>query len=177
MPKIKYRPPFWSVLSPDHCWIIMPVNVEQLRQQCLDNCASNVWTIVPATVEEWYHWLLSNPANNCWTLVPVPAEELCQWLLKNHAKDSWKILPVTIEELHQWLLKNCCRDSWRIVEKTVTGMIVRQALAQLFNGHRQSFPFFYAGRILLQYVHCWRIVPCTKNTTHDPDVTFDSFCM
>ena len=142
----------------------------------MNSCASDCWIIVPATFGQLCQPLLKNDTTDCWAILPATAELSCQWLLKNHAKDSWKILPVTIEELHQWLLKNCCRDSWRIVEKTVTGMIVRQSLARLFNSHRQSFPFFYAGRILLQYVHCWRIVPCTKNTTHDPEVTFDSFC-
>ena len=59
---------------------------------------------------------------------------------------------------------------------TVAGTIVQQSLARFFNSHwhicstvtGNIFSFFYAGRILQQWNHCWRIVPCTRNTTHDP---------
>ena len=56
---------------------------------------------------------------------------------------------------------------------TVTGTIIQQSLARLFNSRWHDSPtvavkifsFFYADRILQQ---CWRIVPCTRNTTQDP---------
>ena len=66
---------------------------------------------------------------------------------------------------------------------TVTGIILQQSLARLFNSHWHDSSTL-AGTILQQSrlvllifsmlaeffksdVHCWRIVPCTRNATHD----------
>ena len=64
-------------------------------------------------------------------------------------------------------------------------MIIQQCLARLFNSHwhyystvagtivQQSRERFSVFSMLAEFfnsdVHCWRIVPCTRNTTHDPD--------
>ena len=68
---------------------------------------------------------------------------------------------------------------------TVAGTIFQQSLARFFssywhessamagtiffNSHGQDFFLFsMLAEFLNRDVHCWRIVPCTKNTTHDP---------
>ena len=64
---------------------------------------------------------------------------------------------------------------------TVAGIILQQSLARFFSSgwHDSStvtgkiFSFFYAGKFFNRDVHCWRIVPCTRNTTHDPN--WDNF--
>ena len=70
---------------------------------------------------------------------------------------------------------------------TVAGTIVQQSLVQLFNSHwhyystvagmivQQSRARFFLFSMLAEFfnidVHCWRIVPCTRNTAHDPSPT------
>ena len=52
---------------------------------------------------------------------------------------------------------------------TVTGTILQQWLARFFNSHGQDF--FLSSMLAELFnsdVHCRRIVPCTRNTTHDP---------
>ena len=54
----------------------------------LNNRASHCWIIMPVTVEQSCQWLLNNRASHCWTIVPVTVEELYQWLLNNRVSDT-----------------------------------------------------------------------------------------
>ena len=73
---------------------------------------------------------------------------------------------------------------------TVTGTIVQQSLARLFNNHwhdsstvastilQQSRARFFLFSTLAEFfnsdAYCWRIVPCTRNMTHDPNTVLNS---
>ena len=100
-----------------HCWIIVPVTVEQLCQWLSKNRASHCWIIVPVTVKQSCQWLLNNHASNCWITKPVTVEQSCQWL-NNCATDCWAILPGTVEHSCQWLL-HIILNCWTIVPVTV----------------------------------------------------------
>ena len=50
---------------------------------------------------------------------------------------------------------------------TVTDMIVQQSLPWLFNNQGRNF-FSMQAEFFSSDVRCWRIVPCTRNTTNCP---------
>ena len=102
-----------------HCWMIMPVTVEQSCQIVpVTNEESYQWLLnngVPVTVEQSCQSLMKNHTSDCWTIVPVTVEQSCQPLLNNHASDCWTIVPVTVNQSCQWLLNNRASDCWTIV--------------------------------------------------------------
>ena len=105
--------------------------------------ASDYWTVLPAIVAHISE-LLNNRAST--------VEELYQRLLKNCASDCWRIMPVTVEESCPTVQNYGQQSMARLISSrwhdfsTVTGTILQQSPAWFFN-----------------------IVPCTRNTTHDPN--------
>ena len=83
----------------------------------------------------------------------------------------WHHCATITSTIFQQSLARLFNSGWHGCSSIVTGMIVQQSLAQLFNSHWHNRStvtsknsklsgFFKSG------VHCWRIVPCTSNTTH-----------
>ena len=93
--------------------------------------------------------------------------------------------------LVEYLMKNitalkCSFTSFKNVWhgcSTVSSSILQPSLARLFNSHWNDCPtvtgtilqrslarfflFFMLAEFFNSDVHCWRMVPCTRNTTHD----------
>ena len=71
-----------------------------------------------------------------------------------------------------WLLKSHWHDY-----STVAGIVFQQLQARMFNRHWHDclavtgkiFSFFILAEFFISDIHCWRIMPCTRNTIHDPD--------
>ena len=100
-----------------------------------------------------------------------------KWLWVRFQLQSWKVL----------LCGKCSFTNFKNVWRgcsTVTDTIMQQLLARSFNSHwhdssavagmilQQSRARFFIFSTLAEFfnsdVHCWRIVPCTRYTTHDP---------
>ena len=105
--------------------------------------------------------------------------------LNSHWRDCSTVTGMTIQQSLAWFFISRWRDSWTVAGmilrqslarffnsywhdcSTVTGTIVQQLLAQFFNSKGNNF-FYRLAEFFNSDVHCWRIVPCTRNTTHDP---------
>ena len=101
----------------------------------------------------------------------VTGTSIQQWLAQFfniHWHDSSTVTDTILQQSLARLFNSHWHDG-----SIVTDTIVQQSLARLFNSRWHDSPtvavkifsFFYAGRIFQQ---CWRIVPCTRNTTQDP---------
>ena len=116
------------------------------------------------------------------------------WFFNSHWHNcspvTGKIVQQSLTQLFNSHRHNC---------STVTGTIVQQSLTQLFNSHwhdcstvtgmiiqqsgtvvQQSWARFFLFSMLAEFfnidVHCWRIMLCTRNTTHDSDITAFEIC-
>ena len=106
--------------------------------------------------------------NSHWQDYSTVAGMIVQQPLARLFNSHWHDCSTVAGTIVQQSLARFFNSHWHICS-TVTGTILQQSLTRLFNSHGQHFFFFfYAGRILQQWNHCWRIVPCTRNTTHDP---------
>ena len=93
--------------------------------------------------------------------------------------NSLKVTVTIVQQWLAWLFNSHWHDY-----STVAGTIVQQSLARFFNSGwhgsstvagtilQQSRAWFFLFSMLAEFfnsdVHCWRIVPGTRNTTHDP---------
>ena len=105
------------------------------------------------------------------TVTDTIVQQWLAWFFNSHWHDCWT---VTGTNMQQWLAR-FFNSRWYDYS-TVVGTIVRQSLARLFNSHWHDsstvtvkiFVFSMLAEFFSSDVHCWRIVPCTRNTTHDP---------
>ena len=93
--------------------------------------------------------------------------------------NSSTVTSTIVQQWLAWLFNSHWHDY-----STVAGTIVQQSLARFFNSGwhgsstvagtilQQSRAWFFLFSMLAEFfnsdVHCWRIVPGTRNTTHDP---------
>ena len=88
---------------------------------------------------------------------------------------GWHDSSIVTGTIAQQSLAQICNSGWHD-SSTVAGTIIQQSLARLFNSHWHDsstvtvkiFFFIMLVEFFNSDVHCWRIVPCTRNTTHDP---------
>ena len=148
---------------------------------------------MPVTVEEswkrswqWKRWWQYNESHcQCmWTYIycSVTSTILQQSLARlfnSHWQDYSTITGTIFQQSLSWLINSGWHDS-----STFTGIILLQPLVQLFNSdwhdsstvtctilqHSRSrfFLFSMQAEFFNSDVHCWRIVPCTSNTTQIP---------
>ena len=114
---------------------------------------------------------------NDWSAVTgMILQQWLAWFFNSHWHDSSTATGTILQQSLAWFFNSHWHDSL-----TVTGMIAQQALAWLFNRHwhdcstvtgtilQQSRARFFS--VLIEFfnsdVHCWRMVPWTRNTTHD----------
>ena len=99
----------------------------------------------------------------------------------------WQDCSAVPRTILQQLLARLFNGGWYDFS-TLTGIILQLSLARLFNSHlhdsstvagtilQQSQARFFLFSMLAELfnndVHCWRIVPCTRNTTHDPELFY-----
>ena len=121
---------------------------------------------------------------NVWHGCSTVTGKILQQSLTRFFKSHWHDYSTVAGTILQQSLVRSFKSHWHNCS-TVTGTIVQQSLARLFNSHwhdssavagtilQQSWARFFLFSTLAEFfnsdVHYWRIVPCTRNMTHDPN--------
>ena len=143
-----------------------------ILQQSLARFFNSHWHDSSTVIRTIIQQPLARLFNSHWHDCSTVAGTIVQHSLTQLCNSGWHEYSTVAGTSIQQSLTRLFNGHWYDCS-TVTGTIIQQSLARLFNSrwHDSStvavkiFTFFYAGRILQQ---CWRIVPCTRNTTQDP---------
>ena len=92
-------------------------------------------------------------------ILKMPRMAVQKSLAQSFYSNSYDCPTVTATIIQQWLAQ-FFNSLWHN-SSTFTGTILQQSLARFF-----LFPML--AEFLNSDVHCWRIMPCTMNTTYDP---------
>ena len=128
------------------------------------------------------HW------HDCSTVTGTVVQQSLTLFFNSGWHDSSTVTGTVIQQSLAGLINRGWHDPL-----TVTGIIFQQVLARLFNSHwydsptvtgtiiQQSRARFFLFSMLAEFfnsdVHCWRIVPCTRNTTHVPMTAYCSLLL
>ena len=107
--------------------------------------------------------LFNSRWHDCWTVTGRIIQQWLAWSFNSHWHNCSTVSGTIIQQSLARLINSAWHDS-----STVTGIILQQSLAGLFNSHGQIFLFSMLAEFFNSEDHCWRIVPCTRNTVHDP---------
>ena len=139
-----------------------------ILQESLARFLNSHWhkcsTVVGIILKQWLARFFNSYWHECST---VSGTILQQWLAQ-FFKSRWRNCSTVTGMILQNLLAQLFNSHWHDY-LTVTGMIVQQSLAWFFNSLTDKvFLFSMLAKFFNSDVRCWRIVPCTRNTTHDP---------
>ena len=105
-------------------------------------------TVTGTIVQQWLAWFFNSHWHDCSTVTGTIIQQLLARFFNCHWHDS-SIVAGTILQLS---LARFFNSGWYNSSIAMVKIFLFSLLAELFNSD----------------VHCWRIVPCTRNTTHDP---------
>ena len=135
---------------------------------CLARLLNSHWhnasTVTGTIVQQSLAQLCNSGWHDSSTAASTIIQQSQAWLFNSHWPDC---STVTGTLVHQSLAR-VFNSRWHNYS-TVTGTILQQWLARFFNSHGQDF--FLSSMLAELFnsdVPCRRIVPCTRNTTHDP---------
>ena len=131
------------------------------------------------TVQQPLAQVINSHWHNSSTVTGMIVQQSLAQFFNIYWHDSSTVTVVIIQQLLWQMFNSHWHDS-----STVTGMIVKQSLGRLCNirCHNFStvtgtvvqqwwarfFPFSMLAEFFNSDVQCWRIMPCTRNATHDP---------
>ena len=147
-----------------------PWKVFSNRHYCegiyLLNCRWHGCSTVTATMlQQSLARLLKSGWYDSSTVTGTIAQQSLAWLFDRH----WHACSTVAGTIFQQSLARFFNSHW-YNSSTVTGTILQQWLARFFNSHGQDFFLFsMLAEFFNSDVYCWIIVPCTRNTTHDPN--------
>ena len=149
-----------------------------ILQQSLARLLSSGWhdcsTVTGIIVQQSLARLFNSGWHDYSTVTGTIIKQSLERLVNNH----WHYCSTVAGTIIQQSLARLFNSRWHGYS-TAAGTIIQQSLAQLFNSHWHNYSAV-ADTILQQYffstlaeffnsdVHCWKIVPCTRNTKHDP---------
>ena len=113
--------------------------------------------------------LLARLFNRHWLDWSTVAGTILQQSLARLLNSGWHDSSTVAGTIVQQSLARLINSGWHDFS-TATGTILQQSLAGLFNSHGQIFLFSMLAEFFNSEDHCWRIVPCTRNTAHDPNL-------
>ena len=121
--------------------------------------------------------LLARLFNRHWLDWSTVAGTILQQSLARLLNSGWHDSSTVAGTIVQQSLARLINSGWHDFS-TVTGTIFQQPLARFFNSHWQDYSTvtgrFFLFSMLAEFFssedHCWRIVPCTRNTAHDPNL-------
>ena len=161
----------------------MPAAVEQSYHWLLNNCVNGRWTVVSAVflslsyfgeiltsfLVKYFDYYLTVAS----TIVQQSLARLfnsCCWC--DCSTVTGTIVQQFAGAVIQQSLVQLFNSLWHSFS-TVTGMVLQQSLARFFNSYQHDTStvtgsiFYMLAEFFNSDIHCWRIVPCTRNTTQD----------
>ena len=133
------------------------------------------WTVASTFVQQSLEQFFNSHWPDC---SPVTGTIVQQWLGR-FFNSRWHDYSTVTGRIVQQLLARLFNSHWHGC-LTVIGTFVQQSLARFFNSHwhdsstaagtilQQSWSIFFIFSMFAEFfnsdVHCWRIVPCTRNT-------------
>ena len=146
-------------------WKVFP-NRHYCKGIYLLNCRWHVCSTVTGTMlQQSLARSLKSGWHDSSTVTGTIVQQLLAQLCNSGLHDSSTVAGTTIQQSLAQLFNSHWHDS-----STVTGTILQQWLAQFFNSHCQDFFLFSKlAELFNSDVYCWRILPCARNTTHDPN--------
>ena len=138
------------------------MNVQQSLTRLFNSGWHNCSTVSDMILQQWLARFFNSLWHDSSTVTGAIVHQSLAWLFSS----GWHVSSTVAGTILQQSLYDC---------STGTGMIVQQSLARLFNSYchnsstvtGKSF-FSMLAEFFNSDVHCWRIVSCTRNTTHDP---------
>ena len=165
------------------CWTVAGTVVQQPLVQFFNSHWHEYSTVAGTILQHSLARFFNSHWHDSSTVIGTIIQQSLARLFNSHWHDCSTVAGTIV----QHSLTQLCNSGWHEYStvltrlfnghwhdcSTVTGTIIQQSLARLFNSRWHDSPtvavkifsFFYADRILQQ---CWRIVPCTRNTTQDP---------
>ena len=132
------------------------------------NCLPVAGMVIRQSLARWF--------NSYWHDSSLVAGTIVQQSLARLFNSHWYDCSTVADTVIQQSLARMFSSHWHDC-LTVTGAIIQQwlarfflfsMLAKFFNSGWQDFLLFsMLEEFFNSDVHCWRIVPCTRNTTHD----------
>ena len=123
----------------------------------------NASTVTGTIVQQSPAQLCNKDWHDSSTVAGTIIQESLARLFKSHWHDCSTVASMIFQQSLAQFFNSHCHNS-----STVTGTILQQWLGRFFNSHGQGFfSFSMLAEIFSNDVHCWRIVPRTRNTTHD----------
>ena len=123
---------------------------------CLLNCRWNGCSTVTGTIlQQSLARLFNSHWHDCSLVAAMIIQQSLARLFNSHWHDSSKITWIILQQSLARFFSSYLHDSL-----AVTGTILQQSRARLFL-------FSMLAEFFNSDVYCWRIVPCTRNTTHN----------
>ena len=142
-----------------------------ILQQPLARLFNSHWhnysTVTGTIIQQSLEWIFISGWHDCSTVAGTIIQQSLAQLFNSHWHDCLTVTGTIIQQWLAWFFNSDWHDC-----STVTGTNLQQWLAR--QPRPRIFLFFYAGRILQQWCSI-SIVPCSRNTTHDP-TSSDCFC-